>query len=115
MIGALAGIEIISPWSKGNAMVLLICLTSIVAIVLLFRFLSIRSKRRNSLTAFDVADRIERHILGTEGPWDWDEFISVPITDNCLDRIRILCAEAEGNKEELGRIVEQLRGRTDRR
>jgi len=32
---------------------------------------------------------------GTEGPWDCDDFTSVPITDDHLDAIRIRCLELD--------------------
>lgn len=85
---------------------------AILAILLLFRLLTLISKRRNRLTAAQVADRIEAHIQGTEGPYDWDHFISVPIADDRLDAIRLQSSELEGRKDELERIVRHLRRRT---
>jgi ABC-type glycerol-3-phosphate transport system permease component len=91
-------------------------LVVILFILPLFRLLTYISKRRNRLTASEIADIIEKHILGTEGPWDWDYFISIPIADDSLDRIRMLCIEfsnptriSEEKTEELLQIVEQLR------
>jgi hypothetical protein len=89
--------------------ILLMCLAGVLAIVPFFRLLTYISKRRNLLTATDVADIIERHIYGTEGPWDWDEFASVPIADDQLDEIRLNCIESSRNVEELKRILIRLR------
>ena len=85
---------------------------AILAILLLFRLLTVISKRRNRLTAAEVADRIEAHIHGTEGPYDWDHFVSVPIAEDSLDAIRLQCSELEGRKDELERIVRYLRRKT---
>ena len=35
------------------------------------------------------ADELERHLLGTEGPWDWDDAISVRIADVRLEQLRL--------------------------
>jgi len=84
------------------------------AILLLFSWLTRVSKRRNRLSYSEVADIIERHIDGTEGPWDWDDFTSIPIGDDDLDAIRIRCIDLErvlpGKPvEELRAIVRRLR------
>jgi hypothetical protein len=75
---------------------------------LLFRLLTAASKRLNGITASEVADIIEKHIQGTEGPWDWDDFTSVPIRDDRLDAIRVQCLELDYAAPE--RRVQQLRG-----
>ncbi len=100
-------------------LIILICIVGLAAIVPLFRFLTYISKHRNRLTAHEVADTIERHILGTEGPWDWDEFTSVPIANDRLDEIRMRCSELDSptpisneKREELKQIVEQLRNQS---
>jgi hypothetical protein len=103
------------------SVILFLCIAGLLAIVPFFRLLNHVSKRRNRLTAAEVADRIERHILGTEGLWDWDDFTSIPIADEKLDAIRIRCSELDGptpiseeKREELKRIVERLRNQTVR-
>ncbi len=83
-------------------------------IILLFWALTWISKRINRLISTEVADIIEKHIQGTEGPWDWDEFTSIPIADKQLDRIRLRCIQVgdiltKENTEELVRFVEELR------
>lgn len=86
-----------------------------LVVVFIFRLLTRASRRRNRLTAADVADRIERHILETEEEWDWDEFTSIPIANGDLDKIRMECIGLEGNREELRKIVERLRNCSDSR
>jgi hypothetical protein len=78
-----------------------------LAILAFFRLLTVISRRRNRPTAAEVADKIERHIDGTEGPFDWDAFTSSPIWDDRLDEIRRLCSDT--NVTELRKIVEDLR------
>ncbi|MFZ1087121.1 MAG: hypothetical protein WAN35_19325 [Terracidiphilus sp.] len=81
----------------------------ILGIVPLFRLLNYISKKRNRPTVDEVAEAIEMHIDGTEGPWDWDDFTSIPMADDRLDEIRLRCIEFEQNPEELKRIVEELK------
>jgi hypothetical protein len=41
----------------------------------------------------DVINIIQSFLNGRSGEWDWDDFISVPIKDDCLlDEIRKRCA-----------------------
>jgi hypothetical protein len=87
---------------------------AVLAIVPFFRLLTGISKRLNRRSSAEVADKIEGHIQGTEGPWDWDDFTSVPIADDRLDAVRLRCLELEQalpeeRTEELKRIVERLR------
>ena len=87
---------------------------AVLLILLFFRLMTVISKRRNRLTPVQVADKIERHIQGTEGPFDWDHFTSVPISGERLDAIRLRCIELdnrapEQRDRELGKIVEDLR------
>lgn len=49
------------------------------------------SKRTVDRTSEEVATIIEKFLDGQSGPWDWDDFISFPITDRLLDEIRERC------------------------
>jgi hypothetical protein len=55
-------------------------------IVLAFLIAARPSKRR--VTPQQFADELEKHLLGTEGEWDWDDVTSVAIADDRLERIR---------------------------
>jgi hypothetical protein len=93
---------------------LIIGFVALLAIVPFFRLLTHISKHLNRRTAAEVADKIERHIQGTEGPWDWDDFTSVPIADDRLDAIRVRCLELdhalpEERMQEFREIVQRLR------
>ena len=35
-----------------------------------------------------VIEYLEKFIARTEGDWDWDDFCSIPLTDEALDSIR---------------------------
>ena len=64
-----------------------------VPIILLLRLLGI-GKTINRSPA-DVAGFIRDFIEGTGGEWDWDDFISVPITSPELEPIRAQAAMIE--------------------
>jgi len=87
----------------------IIAVVAVLSVFFVFRLLTVISKRRNRLTAAEVANKIERHIQCTEGPFDWDHFTSVPIADARLDAIRLRCVEVQERSDELERIVERLR------
>jgi hypothetical protein len=82
----------------------------IIVLVLLIATLPI--KRR--LTAEQFADELESHLLGTGGPWDWDDTTSIRIADERLERIRWELPKfdslaREEDKAELKAIIESLR------
>jgi hypothetical protein len=91
---------------------------SLVATLFLFRLLSAAARRRNRPTVSEVADKISRHADGTEGPYDWDEFTSVPIADRRLDAAVRRCIQLdsivlpEQRGRELKKIADELRRRT---
>jgi hypothetical protein len=62
----------------------------------------------------EVADFIENHVHGTEGPHDWDDFTSIPISDRRLNAIRLRCVQLDDEhpddrRAELRSIVQDLR------
>src|SRR5215469_6676061 len=83
--------------------------------VLLFLILAAAtssSKRR--VTPEQFADELERHLLGTEGPMDWDDVTSVAIADEGLERIRwelprYDSLSQEKDKEELRALIAAIR------
>jgi hypothetical protein len=69
-------------------------------------------KRKVSTEKF--ADELERHLLGTEGKWDWDDVTSVRIADKRLEQIRQELSRFdslshEKDKEELRSLIAALR------
>jgi hypothetical protein len=47
-------------------------------------------------TREEVATVIQEFLEGSGGEWAWDDFLSFPIDDTELDRIRIRCAHLSG-------------------
>jgi len=43
---------------------------------------------KKCVSAEEFADALERHLLGTEGTWDWDDVTSIALADERLERIR---------------------------
>jgi len=40
------------------------------------------------VTPEQFADELERHLLGTDGEWGWDDTTSIAIADERLDNLR---------------------------
>jgi hypothetical protein len=83
---------------------------------LLFYVLTRITKWRNRLTYDQVEKVIEKHLDENEGPWDWDDFTSLPIRDDYLDEVRLRCIELDSvpsfdRTPELERILRELRQR----
>jgi hypothetical protein len=43
------------------------------------------------VTPVEVAEVLQAFLDGTDGPWAWDDFLSVPLRDQALERIRLVC------------------------
>jgi hypothetical protein len=83
-----------------------------VIILLALLVAAIPSKRK--LTPEQFADKLERHLHGTEGPLDWDDITSVAIADERLERIRWKLSRfdslsREREKEELKVLIAAIR------
>jgi hypothetical protein len=66
------------------------------------------------ITPEHFADRLEKHLLGTEKPHDWDDTTSVTLADERLEILREGLADFDllntaEKREELRRIIEALR------
>ncbi|MGD0731748.1 MAG: hypothetical protein ABR956_10820 [Terracidiphilus sp.] len=85
-----------------------------VALVVLMLFIAaLPIKRKVTPEAF--ADELERHLLGTEGPNDWDDVTSVKISDRRLERLRLSLGarfdslSRQEDRDELTRVIAALR------
>lgn len=83
----------------------------IIALALIVAALPSKGRR---VTPSQFADELEGHLLGTEGPWDWDDTTSIRIADERLERIRwelpkFDSLSREEDKAELKAIIEALR------
>ena len=91
--------------------VLLFVVIGLSLVVPFFSLLNYISQKRNKLTAEQVAGFIERHLDGTEGRNDWDDFTSVGIADPLLDGVRARCCELDyASKEDRERELRELIG-----
>jgi AcrR family transcriptional regulator len=70
---------------------------------------------KRKVTREQFADELERHLTGTEGPWDWDDTTSVAIADPLIEEVRsrlgpnLDSLAHESDKDELRAIIAALR------
>jgi hypothetical protein len=85
-----------------------------VGIVILALFIAALPIKRK-VTPEQFADELESHLLGTGGPWDWDETTSVAIADSRLEAVRsrlgpnLDSLSRDQDKDELRAIIAALR------
>lgn len=82
-------------------------------IVLAFLVAAVLGRKRK-VTPQQFADELEKHLLGTEGKWDWDDVTSIAIADDRLELIRLGlpkfdCLSDEKGREELRSLIDALR------
>jgi|SRR6266487_416756 len=85
-----------------------------VGIIILALLVARAAPRKRKVSPEQFADELERHLLGTEGEWDWDDVTSVAIADERLERIRwelprFDTLSQEKDKEELKTLIAALR------
>ena len=83
-------------------------------VVLVFLLAALPIKRKRKVTPEEFADELEKHLLGTEGKWDWDDVTSVAIADDRLELIRwglpkFDSLSDEKDREELRALIAALR------
>ena len=59
-----------------------------LGIIVLVILIAAALPRKRKVTPQQFADELEKHLLGTEGKWDWDDVTSVAIADDRLELIR---------------------------
>ncbi|HZC23347.1 MAG TPA: hypothetical protein VE866_08410 [Candidatus Binatia bacterium] len=69
---------------------------------------------KKKLTPEQFADRLEKHFLGTENPYDWDDTTSITLADERLAILqqslgRFDLLDTEEKRDELRRIIEAMR------
>ena len=72
-----------------------------------------RNDKRN-VTPQELAEELERHLVGSEGPYDWDATTSEEIADERLNRLipRLIdydSLDTAEKREEFREIIETLR------
>ena len=103
---------ILTAYFLHSAMWLIIIPPGIVAFALFVS--AVLPLKRRKVTPEQFADELERHLLGTEGPWDWDDTTSVAIADERLERLRRVLPRfdfltLEKDEDELKAIIAALR------
>jgi hypothetical protein len=86
--------------------------TPLLLIILMVIVAALGPKRK--ITPQQFADRLEKHLLGTEGPYDWDDTVSVTPADERLEILRQGLSDFDQldtaeKRDELCRIIEALR------
>jgi hypothetical protein len=85
-----------------------------VGIIFLAFFIAALPIKRK-VTPEQFAEELERHVLGTAGPWDWDDTTSVAIADPRLEEVRSRLGPNFGSlsdekfRDELRAIIAALR------
>jgi hypothetical protein len=69
---------------------------------------------KRKITPPQFADELERHLVGTDGQWGWDDTTSIAIADQRLDILRCKLARYDSltlpeRRQELAEIVAALR------
>lgn len=86
--------------------VIVISLCAFIALLLRFR-------RKRRVTSEYVTRALEDFLSNQGGPYDWDDFLSLSLSDPQLDEIRRRCAAIDwmtcGGKEELKLILRDLK------
>jgi hypothetical protein len=88
--------------------------TLIAEVILLCLFAAFGRSDKRDVTPQELAEELERHFVGTAGPYDWDATTSVELTDERLNRLiprlieydRLDTAE---KREQFREIIETLR------
>ena len=85
-----------------------------IGIIALALIVAALPSKGREVTPSQFSDELERHLLGTGGPWDWDDTTSIRIADERLERIRWELPKfdsltREEDKTELKAIIEALR------
>jgi hypothetical protein len=89
---------------------ILIIPLAVILLMLLIAALPIKKK----ITPQQFANLLEPHLLGTDGPWGWDDAISVALADERLELLRLSLPKfdrlhTDELREELREIIAALR------
>jgi len=84
----------------------------LILIAVMFGIAALPVKRK--ITPQQWADELEKHLLGTDGAYGWDDSISVALADERLENLRARLPEFDilntpEKQQELQKIVEALR------
>lgn len=110
LIALVFGPALIIAHFTGSAIWILIA--PFVAVLVMLGLAALPFKRK--ITPQQWADQLEKHLLGMEGPHDWDDATSVRMADDRMENLRCRLADFDllntpQKREELRRIIETLR------
>ncbi len=110
LLFVLFGPAILTAYFLHSLIWLIIIPIGIIVIALIEAALPIKRK----VTLDQFAEELERHLLGTEDTWDWDDTTSVAIADERLEGLRGALPKfdslsLEKDKDELKAIIAALR------
>lgn len=71
-------------------------------------FLLTRSRARRALNRRDAIKIIEDFLSDTGGPYDWDDFLALPICDPALEHVRKLCLSVDWTTTEGKQTIRQI-------
>jgi hypothetical protein len=88
-----------------------VCIAEAVLLWLNHRY---NRPEKRDVTPQQLADELERHLVGNEGPYDWDATTSLELADERLDRLipRLIeydRLETAEKREQFREIIESLR------
>ena len=86
----------------------------IVEVALLALVAASGRNEKRDVTPQEFAEELERHLVGSEGPYDWDATTSEELTDERLNRLipRLIQydrLDTVGKREQFREIIETLR------
>ncbi len=86
----------------------------IVEVILLCLFAAFGRSDKRDVTPHELAEELERHLVGNEGPYDWDATTSGELTDDKLNRLIPRLIEYDrldtaDKREQFREIIETLR------
>ena len=70
--------------------------------------------RKRGITPQQFANELEKHLLGTEKMWDWDNTTSLALADERLDRLRVMLPKYDSlsllkRRDEFISVIDALR------
>jgi len=86
----------------------------IAEVILLCLFAAFGRSDKRDVTPQELAEELERHLVGNEGPYDWGATTSVELTDERLNRLIPRLIEYDRldtakKREQFREIIETLR------
>jgi hypothetical protein len=110
LIAIVVGPGVIAAYLLNSARWVIIGPITVVALMLITAALPFKRK----ITPQQWADELEKHLLGTDGAFGWDDAISTRLADKRLESLRARLSDFDSRstpekREEFRQIIEALR------